>query len=213
MSLILDVHHLTVVRNGKKIFDNFKFQVQAGTLVTLTGSNGSGKSTLIKSILGLIPFSGHVHRHTDEIGYLPQSHLIDRSFPVSVKDFIGFGFRQRKCDDAVIQTVMREIEIDRLQHKLVADLSQGEFQKVLLARSLVENPKLLVLDEPFSNIDEKSADVLKSNLIKRKNEGTAILLSIHDSHFVKAHSDQIIPLGDGSNNDFVDMCVHNHGVK
>lgn len=213
MSLVLDVHHLTVVRNDKKIFDNFKFQVQAGTLVALTGSNGSGKSTLIKSILGLIPYQGHVHKHTDQIGYLPQSHLIDRSFPVVVKDFIGFGFRTKKRDTSVVQKIMEEIEISHLQSKLVADLSQGEFQKTLLARSLVEDPKLLILDEPFSNIDEKSAEVLKSNLIKRKSSGTAIILSIHDSQFVKANSDQIIPLGDSGLNQFVDTCVHDHGVR
>lgn len=210
MSLVLDVHNLTVFRNNKKVFDNFNFQIKSGTLVTLTGSNGSGKSTLIKSVLGLIPFSGHVHLHTAEIGYLPQSHLIDRSFPVTVKEFIGFGFRNKKKDDAVVDSILKEIAIIHLQDQLLSDLSQGEFQKVLLARSLVENPKLLVLDEPFSNIDEKAAEVLKDNLLKRKNAGTAILLSIHDSKFVKSYSDQIIPLS-GDNSHFVDHCMHDHG--
>lgn len=211
MNLVLDVHGLTVFRNNKKVFDNFSFVVKTGTLVTLTGSNGSGKSTLIKSVLGLIPFTGHVHRHTSEIGYLPQSHLIDRSFPVLVKDFISFGFRNGKPNDLIVQSIMREISIPHLKDQLVADLSQGEFQKVLLARSLVENPKLLVLDEPFSNIDEKSAEVLKENLIKRKQQGTSILLSIHDSNFVRSYSDQIIPLGDAKSG-FVDLCVHDHGA-
>lgn len=210
MSLVLDVHNLTVFRNSKKVFDNFNFQIKAGTLVTLTGNNGSGKSTLIKCVLGLIPFSGHVHRHTDEIGYLPQSHLIDRSFPVLVSEFIGFGFRSQKKDNQVIAGIMNEIAIAHLKDQLLSDLSQGEFQKVLLARSLVENPKLLVLDEPFSNIDETSAQVLKENLLKRKNAGAAILLSIHDSKFVKSYSDQIIPLGSEQNN-FVDHCLHDHG--
>lgn len=210
MSLVLDVHNLTVFRNSKKVFDNFNFQIKSGTLVTLTGSNGSGKSTLIKSVLGLIPFSGHVHLHTTEIGYLPQSHLIDRSFPVTVKEFIGFGFRNKKKDDAVVDAILSEIAITHLHDQLLSDLSQGEFQKVLLARSLVESPKLLVLDEPFSNIDEKAAEVLKDNLLKRKNAGTAILLSIHDSKFVKSYSDQIIPLG-GDNSHFVDHCMHDHG--
>lgn len=210
MSLVLDVHHLTVFRNSKKVIDNFNFQLNARTLVTLTGSNGSGKSTLIKSVLGLIPFSGHVHLHTNEIGYLPQSHLIDRSFPVTVKEFIGFGFRNKKKNDVVIESILQEIAITHLRDQLLSDLSQGEFQKVLLARSLVEKPKLLVLDEPFSNIDEKSAEVLKDNLLKRKSAGTAILLSIHDSKFVKSYSDQIIPLG-GDNNHIVDHCIHDHG--
>ncbi|MBL7557356.1 MAG: metal ABC transporter ATP-binding protein [Bdellovibrionaceae bacterium] len=210
MSLVLDVHNLTVFRNSKKVFDNFNFQVNSGTLVTLTGSNGSGKSTLIKSVLGLIPFSGHVHRHTNEIGYLPQSHLIDRSFPVTVREFISFGFRNKTKDDAVVESILNQIAITHLSDQLLSDLSQGEFQKVLLARSLVESPKLLVLDEPFSNIDEKAAEVLKDNLLKRKNAGTAILLSIHDSKFVKSYSDQIIPLG-GDNSHFVDHCMHDHG--
>lgn len=208
---MLDVHNLTVFRNSKKVFDNFAFTVGAGTLVTLTGSNGSGKSTLIKSVLGLIPYSGHVHCSTKAIGYLPQSHLIDRSFPVMVKDFIGFGFRNSKPVDSIIFSVMDEIAISHLKDQLIADLSQGEFQKVLLARSLVESPQFLVLDEPFSNIDEKSADVLKENLLKRKKLGVAILLSIHDSNFVKSYSDQIIPLGD-TQNSVVDLCVHDHGA-
>lgn len=210
MNLVLDVHNLTVFRNSKKVFDNFNFQVKEGTLVTLTGSNGSGKSTLIKSVLGLIPFSGHVHRYTNEIGYLPQSHLIDRSFPVTIREFISFGFRSKKKDDSVVDSIMSEISISHLKDQLLADLSQGEFQKVLLSRSLVENPKLLVLDEPFSNIDEKSAEVLKENLLKRKSSGAAILLSIHDSNFVKSYSDQIIPLG-GQKTNFVDHCLHDHG--
>lgn len=209
MSLVLDVHHLTVFRSSKKVFENLNFQIAPGTLTTITGSNGSGKSTLIKSILGLIPYTGHVHLHTKAVGYLPQSHSIDRNFPVTVRDFIGFGFRVLPREDAVIDSVMKEIEISHLQNQLIADLSQGEFQKTLLARSLVETPKLLVLDEPFSNIDEKSAEVLKSNLIKRKQQGTSIILSIHDSQFVKSYSDQMIPLG-GVQNQFVDMCVHDH---
>ncbi len=211
MNLILDVHGLTVVRNGRNVFDNFKFSMKPGTLVALTGSNGSGKSTFIKSVLGLIPFSGHVHCYTEEIGYLPQSHLIDRSFPVAVKDFVSFGFRNKKPNSEVILEILNEINISHLKDKLVADLSQGEFQKVLLARSLVERPKLLVLDEPFSNIDEKSAQVLKENLLKRKSAGTSILLSIHDSQFVRSYSDQIIPLGDDATG-FVDLCAHNHEV-
>jgi ABC-type Mn2+/Zn2+ transport system ATPase subunit len=212
MELVLDVHNLTVFRNNKKIFDNFNFQVKSGTLVTLTGNNGSGKSTLMKSILGLIPFTGHVHCHTQEIGYLPQSHLIDRSFPVVVKDFICFGFRNRKKEDSIVNKVMDEVSIRHLEDQLLADLSQGEFQKVLFARSLVENPKLLILDEPFSNIDEKSAEVLKVNLLKRKSSGAAIILSIHDSQFVKSYSDQIIQLGDNQTN-IVDHCAHDHGVE
>lgn len=212
MDLVLDVHGLTVFRNGKKVFDNFNFDVKTGTLVTLTGSNGSGKSTLIKSVLGLIPFTGHVHRHTNQIGYLPQSHLIDRSFPVVVKDFISFGFRNSSPSESVVSHIMQEMSIPHLKDQLVADLSQGEFQKVLFARSLVENPKLLVLDEPFSNIDEKSAEVLKDNLLKRKKQGTSILLSIHDSNFVRSYSDQIIPLSDAQDN-FVDLCAHDHGTK
>ncbi len=211
MNLILDVHGLTVIRNGRTVFDNFNFSMKPGTLVALTGSNGSGKSTLIKSVLGLIPYTGHVHCYTEEIGYLPQSHLIDRSFPVAVKDFVSFGFRNQKPNADVVSEILQEINISHLKDKLVADLSQGEFQKILLARSLVERPKLLVLDEPFSNIDEKSAEVLKDNLLKRKIAGTSILLSIHDSQFVRSYSDQIIPLSDDSNG-FVDHCAHNHGV-
>ncbi|MBL7542987.1 MAG: metal ABC transporter ATP-binding protein [Bdellovibrionaceae bacterium] len=212
MNLVLDAHNLTVVRNNRKVIDNLSFQIKEGTLVTVTGSNGSGKSTLIKSILGLIPFTGHVHCHTNEIGYLPQSHMIDRSFPVTVKDFISLGFRKKQKDNHVVDKVMDEVVIASLARQLVADLSQGEFQKVLLARSLVESPKLLVLDEPFSNIDEAAADVLKQNLLKRKKSGVAVLLSIHDTHFVKSYSDQMIPLG-GKMSQVVDMCVHDHGDR
>lgn len=212
MNLILDVHNLTVFRNQKKVFENFSFMVKTGSLVTLTGSNGSGKSTLIKSVLGLIPYTGHVHCHTNEIGYLPQSHLIDRTFPVAVKEFISFGFKNTRPSETVVFSTMEEIAITHVKDKLIGELSQGEFQKVLLARSLLEKPKFLVLDEPFSNIDEKSAEVLKENLIRRKNQGTSILLSIHDSQFVRSYSDQIIPLGDTQTN-FVDLCVHDHGAN
>ncbi len=209
MTSFINIHDLTVFRGDKKVLNQFNLQVSAGTLVTLTGTNGSGKSTLIKALLGLIPYSGHVHSHAKQVGYLPQSHYIDRSFPVTALEFIQLGISSDLRQSENLNHTFKSIW-EPIKNKLIGELSQGEFQKVLFLRSILQTPDLLVLDEPFSNIDEDSALILKNELLDLKASGTTIILSIHDSSFVKANSDQIILLGPDSSQSVIDPCVHVH---
>ena len=221
MEHILEVHNLAVSYGDKVIFKDLNFTLDKGQFVALTGSNGSGKSTLLKAILNIVAYSGHIHSKALSIGYLPQSYSIDRSFPITVEEFIELArsikphafsgplANESKNSKSLVMDVFQKAQIFSLKKSYLNELSQGQFQKVLFARSIVNNPELLILDEPLSNIDEETALYLKELLLEMSRQGVTILLSIHDSKFVSENCSQILSLGN-KNIVMVDQCFHNH---
>lgn len=222
MEHILEVHNLAVSYGDKVIFKDLNFTLDRGQFVALTGSNGSGKSTLLKAILKIVSYSGHIHSKFSSIGYLPQSYSIDRSFPITVEEFIELARsiksptlssssdNELKNNNTDLNTdVFQKAQIANLKNSYLNELSQGQFQKVLFARSIVNKPELLILDEPLSNIDEETALYLKELLLEMNRQGVTILLSIHDSKFVSENCSQILSLGN-KNIVMVDQCFHNH---
>lgn len=205
MKNILDVHHLSVVFGKKTIFDNLNYSIKEGQFVALTGINGSGKSTFLKAILSIISYKGHVHLNTESIGYLPQSYSIDRSFPITVEEYVELARRKTSTLDSL--DVYESCQILNLKKSFLNELSQGQFQKVLFARSIVNQPQFLILDEPLSNIDEPTAVSLKNLLIELNRKGVTILLSIHDSKFVSEKCDQILSLSQ-IDSGIIDPCFH-----
>lgn len=213
MENTLVVHDLNISFGAKKIFDKFSISIPKGQFVAITGNNGSGKSTLMKAILGIIPYTGHIHLAAKQIGYLPQSFAIDRTFPISVFDFLKLPFKkQKKFEDDKIIEIIQTVNLLAQKDLFLNELSQGQFQRVLFARSIVANPDFLVLDEPLSNIDEETALHLKNILIKLNKQGTTILLSIHDSRFVAETCNQVISLGEQTPH-IIDQCFHDHGKR
>lgn len=222
MEHILEVHNLAVSYGDKVIFKDLNFTLDKGQFVALTGSNGSGKSTLLKAILNIVAYSGHIHSKALSIGYLPQSYSIDRSFPITVEEFIELARSikppallarsetdSQKNSMKIETDVFQKAQITSLKKSYLNELSQGQFQKVLFARSIVNNPEFLILDEPLSNIDEETALYLKELLLEMSRHGVTILLSIHDSKFVSENCSQILSLGN-KNIVMVDQCFHNH---
>ena len=215
MAVILEVHNLNISYGKKKIVDNFHLKVEKNQFVALTGRNGSGKSTILKSILGIIKFQGRIHLKTDKIGYLPQSYLLDRSFPITVFEFLQLAYVKEKKvsheqQQNEITQILETLKISFLGKLFLNELSQGQFQKVLFARSLLNSPELLILDEPLSNIDESSAIELKNLLNDLNHKGTSILLTIHDSQFVKENCNAIYNLSSDQidENGIIDFCLH-----
>ncbi|MCB0370151.1 MAG: ATP-binding cassette domain-containing protein [Bdellovibrionales bacterium] len=216
MDNLIEVQHISIAYGNKSLFKDFSFSIKKGNFVALTGNNGSGKSTLIKAILEIISYSGQIVRNTDSIGYLPQSYSIDRSFPITVEEFINLVSNNNKTVkpsrriEKYLTDVFKELQIEELKQKYLSELSQGQFQKVLFARSIVNNPEFLIQDEPLSNIDEETAVFLKNYLIDLNKKGVTILLSIHDSKFVSETCHQILSLA-SKESTIVDPCFHNHG--
>lgn len=172
----------------RPVLSNVNFSIAAGEYCAVIGSNGSGKSTLLKLVAGLLtPLKGSVQHSFRALAYLPQNGSFNRTFPISVADVLKMSRyvkTSEACDATALQNALNTVKLAVSLDCPIQNLSGGQFQRVLFARLLLQNPDLLLLDEPFNGIDEETihdlADVL-SNLHQR---GKTILLAIHDWHFV-----------------------------
>jgi zinc/manganese transport system ATP-binding protein len=180
--------------------------VEKGALVAVVGPNGAGKSTLFKGIVGFIkPLAGSIERNgldTHDIAYLPQIADIDRSFPISVYDMVAMGLWRRRGlfggignkDHVAIEAAIAAVGLIGFEQRTIGTLSGGQMQRMLFARLLLQDAKLIVLDEPFTAIDAKtSADLL--NLVRRwHSEQRTVLAALHDIDLVKASFPQSLLL-------------------
>jgi zinc transport system ATP-binding protein len=188
---LLVLKGITVVRNGVRVLDNVDLTVARGEIVTLVGQNGAGKSTLVKVALGLLkPDSGAVTRPQDlRIGYQPQRLAMDKGLPLSVRRFLALTHRapENQLRDVLDQVRM----LHRIESSIHA-LSGGELQRVMLARAILRNPDLLVLDEPTQNVDVTgSVDIYRIIAELRRRTGCSVLLVSHDLNIVMAATDRV----------------------
>jgi zinc/manganese transport system ATP-binding protein len=170
-----------------------------GSLTAIIGPNGSGKSTLLKTIAGFIkPMSGELSfsdPNKKHIGYLPQIAEIDRSFPLSVYDVVMMGYWPSNGVFSGISTTQRQQALAALEnvgmgafaHRSIGALSSGQFQRVLFARLMLQNADILLLDEPFSAIDARTAHDLLHLVEAWNKQGKTILCVLHDMDQVKHH--------------------------
>ncbi|ANW04426.1 metal ABC transporter ATP-binding protein [Bradyrhizobium icense] len=190
------VHHL----NG---------EVVPGALVAVIGPNGAGKSTLFRGVAGILkPLSGGIDLgglDSRDIAYLPQSVDIDRSFPISVFDFVGSGLWRStgpfggigKAARAKILAALAAVGLNGFENRSIGTLSGGQMQRMLFARVLLQDAGLIVLDEPFNAIDAKtSADLIA--LVRRwHGEGRTVLAALHDLEMVRSHFPETLLLARG----------------
>jgi zinc/manganese transport system ATP-binding protein len=190
------VHHL----NG---------EVTPGALLAIVGPNGAGKSTLFRGIVGILkPLAGTIltgDLDVRDIAYLPQTVDIDRSFPISVFDFVGTGLWRSvgffggmgKDAGKKIAQALSAVGLSGFENRTIGTLSGGQMQRMLFARVLLQDARLIVLDEPFNAIDAKtSADLLA--LIKRWHaEKRTVLAALHDLEFVRANFPESLLLARG----------------
>lgn len=183
------------VRIGKvQILSGVSLALDPAEMVTIVGPNGSGKSTLLRTLLGLIkPTAGHVTRRAGlRIGYVPQRLHIDRPMPMTARRFLSLP---KRCTDAQAAEVLARCGVAGVESRQLADLSGGQLQRVLLARALLNQPDLLILDEPTQGLDQPG-EAAFYQLIEdvRRDTGAAVLLVSHDLHVVMAASDRVICL-------------------
>lgn len=183
-----------VTRNGRDILSGVDLDVHRGEIVTIIGPNGGGKTTLLKVILGIIaPDKGTVSKAAHlRIGYVPQKLHIDPTLPLPVRRLMTLTAR---FEGAEIAAALDETGVAHLIEADVSILSGGEFQRVMLARSILGSPDLLVLDEPVQGVDFAGEVALYEKIAAiRDQRGCAILLVSHDLHVVMAATDRVICL-------------------
>jgi len=190
---LLKAQQLGVSRGGRDILTGADLTLKAGEIVTLIGPNGAGKTTLVRCVLGLIkPTRGQLWRRSGlRIGYMPQKLHIDPSLPLTVRRFLTLGGRPR----VPLEPVLAQTGIEALSETAMSHLSGGETQRVLLARALLRDPDLLVLDEPVQGVDLSGQEALYQliNDIRRERQCGVLLVS-HDLHLVMATTDTVVCL-------------------
>jgi zinc transport system ATP-binding protein len=197
----IDVKGLTLAYDSTPVVNEVSFQVRQGEIAAIIGPNGSGKSTLLKAILGLIAprtgevriFDKHLHAVRDLIGYVPQRFDFDRQFPITVREFMDLA-RHPHCPKSRIEEKLREVGFPhRLHGANIGSLSGGQLQRVLIAQAILNNPALLLLDEPSSGIDI-AGEANFYEIIEHLNtqHDVTVLLVSHDIAMISDLVDNVI---------------------
>lgn len=191
---LVTLNHVSVNFDQLQVLNNISLQLQPGRILTLLGPNGAGKSTLVRLVLGLIkPSSGRIERLAQlRIGYVPQKLHLDPTLPLSVERFMRLS---GKVKTEQILPALRRVNASHLLNSAMQKLSGGETQRVLLARALLGEPQLLVLDEPTQGVDVNGQVALYDLINQLRYElDCAILMVSHDLHLVMAKTDDVLCL-------------------
>tara|TARA_R110000765_G_scaffold294608_1_gene389772 strand:+ start:396 stop:1145 length:750 start_codon:yes stop_codon:yes gene_type:complete len=191
---LISTHNLTLRLNGQTVLEDINIAIEAGEIVTIVGPNGSGKSSLLRVLIGALkPTSGSVKRAPDlRIGYVPQKLQIDATLPLTVRGFLNLPRRQ---SSGVVAAALTQAGVSDLAKKQMADLSGGQFQRVLLARALLDKPDILILDEATQGLDQPGSAAFYRQIEDVRSEmGCAVLMVSHDLHVVMAASDRVLCL-------------------
>ncbi|MCC6075656.1 zinc ABC transporter ATP-binding protein ZnuC [Pseudomonas sp. GCM10022188] len=179
---------------GADVLQDVQLELQAGEIVTLIGPNGAGKTTLVRVVLGLLaPHSGSVWRRDRlRIGYMPQKLQVEPTLPLSVLRFLRLV---PGVDRARALEALGEVGASKVIDSPLQKISGGELQRVLLARALLRQPELLVLDEPVQGVDIAGQSELYRLIGRlRKRHGCGVLMVSHDLHLVMSATDRVVCL-------------------
>lgn len=206
----ISVTELTVDYDGVTAIEDVNFAVRAEKLTAIIGPNGAGKSTLIKALLGLIPtrtgtiscFGTSPKQYRKNISYVPQRAQIDWEFPANVFDVVAMGLfgelgllrRFSSAHKDRVHSALTDVDMADFAARQISQLSGGQQQRVFLARSIVQDAELILLDEPFGGIDAKSEAVIVDILRSQKQNGKSIVAVHHDLSTVKDYFDDVILL-------------------
>ncbi len=210
MDTLIHIENLSVSLGNQKVLDDVSAEIPSGKLTAVIGPNGAGKTTLLKCILGLVHYSGTIsiggkdraEQERSSIGFVPQRMELDRGLPLKVIEFLSLGERGKSVIFGIekkrrerFEHFLTMVNSLPLIEKRVSELSGGELQRVLLAKSLCRNPEILLLDEPASGIDvggeQLFCDILED--IQRQTGKTIVLVS-HDLTVVTSHAHYVLCL-------------------
>lgn len=193
---VLCIEGVSVAFGRHPAVEDVHLDLEHGSAMALIGPNGAGKSTLLRAVLGLVPLAEGTVRvlgrsaaeARDDVAYVPQADALDAQFPVSVAQVVlmgryrkvGWFRRPGKADREIARRALARVGMDQLRGKRFGALSGGQRQRVLLARAIAQEPKLLLLDEPFNALDATTTDVLVGLLNEFRAEGAGVLMATHD---------------------------------
>jgi zinc transport system ATP-binding protein len=188
---ILEVSNLGVKLSNQTILDDINFKLEKGTILAIVGPNGAGKTVLFRTLLNTIPYSGKIEwKGRVKIGYVPQI-LSVHDIPISVKEFLSFK------NSSNVDSSLSLVELDgkALSNKSLGVLSGGQLRRVLIAWAIIDEPNVLLFDEPTSGVDIDSEEAIYGMLKKltKENEMTLLIIT-HDLHIVKEYSDYMLAL-------------------
>lgn len=194
MDFLIKAEAVSVIRERRAILSNVTLKIAKQDFITIIGPNGAGKSMLLKCLMGFFePDSGRVLGVANlKIGYLPQRMSVDYTMPITVKRFLGL---RKTATRSQLENVVDQTHIQSLLDQPLHVLSGGELQRVLLARALLEEPQLLILDEPAQNLDV-SGQLAFYALIEKihSQRGIAVLMVSHDLHLVMSCTKTVVCL-------------------
>lgn len=192
--VLIEATGLGLSFGGRQVLDRVDIRVQRREIVTLIGPNGAGKTTLLRLLLGLqTADAGVVHRAPGlTIGYLPQKISVDPTLPLTVERMLGLT---NPVESGAMREELEEVGAGHLMQAMMHELSGGEQQRVMLARAMLREPDLLVLDEPVQGVDFKGELDLYELIARiRDRRECGILLVSHDLHLVMASTDRVVCL-------------------
>lgn len=194
----LEIKNLRVKLGEEEIIKGISFNIPEGIITALIGPNGAGKSVLLKTIIGLFPYEGEIkifdkdHREMLHlIGYLPQYYEVDSLLPLTVYEFLSFSCEDNKR----IIEVLKEIDMEKYKNHPISKLSGGQRQRILFGRAILNHPKIVLLDEPMSEIDilgQKEFYEIIKNL--NKNFKITFIVVTHEITVVNSFADKVLCL-------------------
>jgi zinc/manganese transport system ATP-binding protein len=200
--------------DGSLVLDNVTLAIPTGAFAGVVGPSGAGKTTLLRALLGALPIQAgqirvfgeplHSARRRPRIGYVPQLETVDWNFPVTVQEVVAMGLHREgqifsipwltSANTRRIASLLDRLGIGHLQGRHIRDLSGGQQQRVFLARALIREPQLLLLDEPTSGVDIKTRHDVLHLLGELNHDGVTVVLTTHDLNSVAAHLPQVVCL-------------------
>ena len=199
--MIVDIENLTIDYSGIKALDGISFGIDEGDFLGIIGPNGAGKSTLFKCMLGLqTQYDGTIKvfgndirdskKYLLQIGYVPQKPVVDRNFPATIREVLSMS--QNSSDPKKVEEALQKVWMHELADRRIGDLSVGQQQRVFIAKALVNSPKILVLDEPVTGIDQYNQDLFFQILGElNKKEKISIIWSSHDLDAVERLANKV----------------------
>jgi zinc transport system ATP-binding protein len=197
MQPIIKVTNLSYYYDSIPSLDHISFTVDKGDFLGIIGPNGAGKTTLFQCMLGILnDFSGEINlfgfdirqdkKMLQRIGYVPQKKSVEQAFPATVSEIVSLGMIGRKINRESIDSAIEFVELGAYRNKRIGELSEGQQQRVIIAKALVKQPDLLILDEPTTGIDSAAQERFYDLLTKlNKDKGITIVWSSHDMNAVE----------------------------
>ena len=206
---MIEIENLTVTYKDTPALDNINVTLSKSKIIGIVGPNGAGKSTLIKAVLNIIPSKGIIKIDNklskDQLGsvaYVEQKINIDYNFPIKVRECVSLGIYPKiglfknlnKSDWQKVDEALKLVGLEEFSNRQISELSGGQFQRVLMARCLVQEAKYIFLDEPFVGIDSVSEEIIMNTLRKLRDNGHTIFIVHHDLRKVHAYFDEVLLL-------------------